>query len=103
MQVYGLGFEELYGLTIKRFWFLVNQLDRIEASDRLNQLELIASTAAQETYKAARDHYTKTVGQVYVWKPKAPVELKVDPGTGLDPEFDREGLRALKAKLSGGL
>jgi hypothetical protein len=102
MQTYGLSFEELYGLTIKRFWFLVNQVDRIEANDRLNQLEVLASATSGETYKAARERYTQTVGQVYVWKPVAPAEITFDPNT-IDPEFDRAGLRALKAKLSGGL
>lgn len=103
MQTYGMSFEELYGLTVKRFWFLVNQIDRLEANDRLRQLEMLASATAPEAYKAARESYQKTVGQVFVWKPVAPTEIKVDPNTGLDPEFDREGLRALKAKLSGGL
>lgn len=98
-----MGFEELYQTTIKRFWFLVNQIDRIEAEARLNQLDMLASATAHDAYKAAHERYKKTVGQVYVWRPVAPVELKVDPDTGLDPEFDREGLRALKAKLSGGL
>lgn len=36
-------------------------------------------------------------GQIYVWKPaEMPSEIRIDPVTGLDPEFDREGLNRLR-------
>lgn len=88
------------GLGLKRFWFLVNQIDRIEAAGRLNHIEMLASVTSEKTYAAAREDYKSKVGKIFVWTPATPKELVVDPETGLDPEFDRAALRALKAKIA---
>lgn len=88
------------GLSLKRFWFLSSQIDRLKAEDDLRQFQLLASVASIETYKQMLDHLKSEMGQIYVWQPKnVPAEIRIDPETGLDPEFDREGLRALKRKL----
>ncbi|MGV1754829.1 hypothetical protein [Agrobacterium sp. CG674] len=97
-----MSVNDLMALSVKRFWFLANQIDRIEAADRLNQMEMLASVTSQEGYKMVSEKLVKTVGQVYVWKPHTPKVLVVDPDTGLDPEFDRAGLQALKARVSSG-
>lgn len=95
-----MSFDELMSLSIKRFWFLSNQIDRIRAEKDLRQLQMLGSATSQEAYKAAHDHLRDQAGQVYVWQPVAPKEIKIDPDTGLDPEFDRAGLQALKARHS---
>jgi len=96
-----MSFDELLNLSLKRFWFLSNQIDRLRAKKDLRQLQLLASVTSVESYKAATEFLEKQVGQVYVWKPKnVPPVIQIDPETGLDPEFDREGLRALKRKLA---
>lgn len=86
-------------LPIKRFWFLVNQVDRIRAERDLRQLALMASVTTAEGYSASFEGLTKQQGTIYVWSPvPPPSEIRIDPDTGLDPEFDRAGLQALKAK-----
>jgi len=87
-------------LPIKRFWFLSNQVERLRAEKDQRQLQLLASVTTQEGFKTANENLKKEIGTVYVWTPKVDTEIKIDPKTGLDPEFDREGLRALKARLA---
>jgi hypothetical protein len=102
MKEYGTSFEDLLMITPRRFWFLHNQLDRIKAQEHVFQLQLLGSVQSGEAYEAAMKNLNATVGQVFYYDEpaSAPVELKIDPHTGLDPEFDREGLRALKARHS---
>ena len=85
-------------LPIKKFWFLSNQVDRIRAERDLRQLQMLGSVTSLEGYKLATDHLNSQIGQVYVWTPKAPGEIKINPETGLDAELDRAGLNKLKAK-----
>ena len=100
---YSLSFDELMDLSIRRFWFIANMIERIRAEKDLRQIQLMASVGSPEAYKAARDFLLDQMGQIYVLEVgEAPVEIKIDPKTGLDPEFDREGLRSLKMKLSAG-
>jgi hypothetical protein len=101
LQEYGLGFNELMSLPIKRFWFLSNQIERLRAEKDQRQLQLLASVTTQDGFKAANENLKQAIGKVYVWTPKVNTEIRIDPKTGLDPEFDREGLRALKARLAG--
>ncbi len=90
-------------LSIKRFWFIANMIERLRAEKDLRQIQLLASVGSPEAYKAARAFLQEQAGQIYVLEgPSAPVEIKIDPQTGLDPEFDREGLRALKMKIQAG-
>jgi hypothetical protein len=43
-------------------------------------------------------HYQSQIGEIYVWTRNKATEMRIDD-EGMDPEFDIEGLRALKAKL----
>ncbi|OWZ90347.1 hypothetical protein B9J07_27550 [Sinorhizobium sp. LM21] len=100
---YSLSFDELMNLSIRRFWFIANMIERLRAEKDLRQIQLMASVGSPEAYKSAREFLQEQMGQIYVLDaPEAPVEFKVDPKTGLDPEFDREGLRALKMRISSG-
>lgn len=87
-------------MPLKKFWFLSNQVDRIRAERDLRQIQLLASVGSVEAYKNATDYLKDQAGTIYVWEPEAPAEITLDPETGLDVEFDREGLRALKAGLA---
>lgn len=77
-----------------------NQVDRLRSERDLRQIQLLASVGSAEAYKHASEYLQGQTGKVYVWEMKAPTEIVVDPNTGLDPEFDREGLRALKMKIA---
>jgi hypothetical protein len=98
MQTFSMSFEDVLTLTPRRFWFLLNQIDRLRAEEQLLHLQILAAAGSGDGYKTALDGLTQQMGQIYVWEATIPVEFKVDPATGLDPEFDREGLRALKAR-----
>lgn len=87
-------------LPIRRFWFLSNQVERLRAEKDQRRLQLLASVTTQDGFKAANDQLKDEIGTVYVWTPKVDTEIRIDPNTGLDPEFDKEGLRALKARLA---
>lgn len=97
LKTYGLSFQEVLDLKLNRFWFLVNQADRIRAEEDLRQLNLLGSAQSGEAYEKAVEALSQMTGQIYVWKPaEMPSEIRIDPQTGLDPEFDREGLRRLR-------
>lgn len=88
----------------KHFWVLSNQIDRLRAEEDLRQIHLLVSVGSQEAYKSTTDHLQSQIGQVYVWKKESPGTLVLNPDNGeeMDPAFDREGLRKLKAKLMAG-
>ena len=92
-----MAFDAVLNLPLKRFWFLVNQIDRLRAEENLRQLQLLGSTGDGEALKLANESLVDELGQVFVWEDTSPKEVRIAPDTGLDPEFDREGLRALKA------
>jgi hypothetical protein len=99
----GYTIETLMEVPIKQFWFIANMIERIRAEKDLRHIQLLASVGSVEGYTAARDFLKEQAGEIYVMEgPTAPVQFKIDPQTGLDPEFDREGLRALKMKISAG-
>ena len=91
-------------LTPRQFWFLVNQINRLRAEDDLRRLQVMGAVNTSEAYEQAVENLQKTVGEIYIWEPSHLTdELVLDPDTGLDPEFDREGLRQLKAQMEAGL
>lgn len=96
-----MSWDDLLHAPIRRFWFLLNQIDRLRSDAAIEQLHLMASVGSAEAYKSAIDHLKQEIGQVYVWE--TPVtSIVVENESELDPEFDRAGLAALKARLSGG-
>lgn len=97
MNFYAMGFDELLRTPLKRFWFLLAQIDRIKAEDDLRMVHVIASANTAEAYDAASQHFSKQLGEVFVFEKV--IAPKIDAVTGLDPEFDRAGLHALKATL----
>lgn len=99
-----MGFDEVLRLPYKRFWFLLAQVSRFEAEEDLRLIRTGASVTSEESYKSASKHFEGILGEIYVRDRTEPVVMKVpeiDPETGLDPEFDRAGLHALKARFLG--
>jgi hypothetical protein len=102
MAEYGFSVDQVLELTVKRFWFISNMIDRIRAEKDLRQIQLMASVGSKEAYEAAFKSLNSQAGEVFVLEKEIPTEIRIDPKTGLDPEFDREGLRALKMKIAAG-
>lgn len=102
MAEYRYSVDEVLDLTIKRFWFISNMIDRLRAEKDLRRIQLMASVGSKEPYEKAFNTLNNQVGQIFVLEQEAPKEIRIDPKTGLDPEFDREGLRALKMKIAAG-
>lgn len=98
MREFGYRFDELLNLGIHRFWFLVATVERLRAEEDLRQIDLMMSVAGGETVKKQVELLQQEMGIVYEWTKPDPTVLRVDPETGLDPEFDRAGLHSLKGK-----
>lgn len=97
-----MGFDEVLRLSYKRFWFLLAQIARFEAEEDLRLIRTGVSSTSAESYEAANKHFEGILGEIYTRDRTEPVVMKVsqiDPETGLDPEFDRAGLHALKAQF----
>lgn len=92
--------DELMELDLKRFWFLVNQVDRLRAESDIRMLQLLGSVTSEETFNQATKNLRDELGQIYVWKETESVEFRIDPNTGRDPEFDRSGFDSLRALTS---
>lgn len=101
-----MSYKDVMALRPRLFWFLVNQIERLRAEDALRQIEIKLALESAEAYEKTKERLINQVGQIYVWEPEAPVQQKIDAvdttEEGLDPEFDREGLRALKARIAAG-
>lgn len=85
-------------MPIRRFWFMSNMVERLWAERDLRQIQLMAAVGSSEGFKTAIESLQKERGIIYVWEQTAPEVLKLDPKTGLDPEFNRSALHALRRK-----
>lgn len=103
MREFGLSIDQVLVMQPRRFWFLSNQIDKLRAEEGYQQLQILAAVSDAETFKLASENLKERMGQIFVWDEPIPSEFAVDPETGLDPEFDREGLQALRQKMLGGL
>lgn len=86
-------------MPLKRFWFYSRQVDRLAAEESLRMLNLLASATSGEAYSQTVEKLQQQMGQIYVSQPTAQSLAVVDEN-GLDPEFDKASLLALKAKLA---
>jgi hypothetical protein len=102
MAEYRYSVDEVLDLTVRRFWFISNMIDRLRAEKDLRQIQLFASVGAKEAYEKVFNALNDQAGQVYVLEKEVPAEIRIDPNTGLDSDFDREGLRALKMQIAAG-
>lgn len=95
-----MAFDAVLDTPLKRFWFLVNQIDRLKAEENLRLLQVTGAANDAEAIQIALENLKNEMGQVFVWEEQAPSEIRIDPETDTDPEFDKGGLERLKA-LSG--
>lgn len=97
MATYSSSFEELRNLGLRRFWFLANQVDRIQAENDLRQAQLLGAVTSQEGYTQLFAALSKRMGEIIVSKP---VSQTYDPADDeMDPAFERAKFAALKAKI----
>ena len=80
---------------MRRFWFLLNQANRLNAEANLAMLSLVTASTSGEGFKAAYEILSSEVGSVYIWDGDHSVVIDLDKD-GRDPDFDRAGLHALK-------
>lgn len=99
LREFRTGCDDLLRMPLKRFWFLLAQVERLRSEENLRTIGVLASATSPEGYKNAVEFYEKEVGEIYVWVKNTSSEFRIDPDTGLDPEFDRGALHALKARL----
>lgn len=94
MREFGWSFRETLALTPRRFWFLVNQIQRLRAEEALMQIRvLLGANSNQEGLERTIDALQDQMSEVFVWAP-VPPDLNLTE-EGLDPEFDRAGLQGL--------
>lgn len=93
-----MGLDEVLDLRLRRFWFLVNTADRLKAEEDIRLLQIFGSAQSEKGFEEAQKALRAEMGQqVFVWEEKTRDEMRIVPDNGLDPEFDRKGLQALKA------
>ncbi|QIG69083.1 hypothetical protein EVB78_050 [Rhizobium phage RHph_N1_15] len=98
MAVYGYRRKELLQETIKHFWFLHKQADRMRAADDLRTLHLLAGVTSQEGVTKLQERLSEQAGEIYVFQPVAPTLVISDP-TEPDPTFERGKLESLRASI----
>lgn len=94
LREFGFTWDELAKLSIKKFWFLNRSIDRLRSEEDLRRIQLMASVGSSEAYSSALNSLQTQMGTIAVMEDKRTV-LVLDEN-GMDPEFDRAGLRALK-------
>lgn len=82
-------------MPVKRFWFYNKQVDRLAAEEDLRMINLLASVTSGEAYGKAIDNLRKQMGEIHVIVPVA----RTFNADEIDPEFERDKLRALKMKI----
>jgi hypothetical protein len=99
VREYRIDLGSLLDMPKRHFMWLYAMMPRVRADQSLSLLRaLIASQSTEEGLKAAVQDWESERGLVYHGVQPAPMTLRFDDDTTLDPEFDREGLRALKIK-----
>lgn len=67
----------------------------------MEQLHILGTQGSEEAFKKAQEVLDERIGQVKIWEKSHPSTIRVeDLGDGLDPEFDREALQAMKKRLA---
>lgn len=74
-------------------------IDRIRAETDLRQLRLLAGVTSSEQFENVTKALQAELGRTFEFDEAAKFEVEIDPNTGLDKNFDREGLQALKNSL----
>lgn len=97
MGFYSMSISSVLALPKRTFFWMLRQAERLEADSNRRQLQLLLAVQSAEGVDKAFEMLNEDVGTVYEWGKYIPPAFDVND-EGLDPEFDRSGLRALKAK-----
>lgn len=62
---------------------------------------VLACSQDAESFKTMSEGLEKQIGQIYIWEPVIPDEMREDFVTTPDPAFDRAALNRLKARMTG--
>jgi hypothetical protein len=92
ISFYTLGYEEGMRLPIKAFWFMSNNITRIEADQDLRRLHVAISAQHAEGSKTLAESLSDRVGTVV--KMRIPMQFS--------PERDQEGFNKLRDIQFGG-
>lgn len=93
-----MSLRDVLGLPKRQFFWLQRQADRLEADADRRHLHILLAMASSEGVEQGLKALQQEVGVIYEWGKFIPPAINLTDDDGLDPEFDRAGLRALKAK-----
>lgn len=69
MSFYQMKFEDVLSIPISRFWFLSDNMERIEAEKNISLLTTIACSRHSESMESRMDNLKQSLGQVVIRKP----------------------------------
>lgn len=100
MRFYSMSLSEALSLPARHFFWLWTQADRVEAQEAIQQIQILLCVNDQEALDAAMETLRNTRGVTEIYQVEHPrtVEISTENDGELDPEFDRQALRALKAR-----
>jgi hypothetical protein len=97
VEKFHFSHDDMLKMPMRRFWFYLKQVDRINAEEDLRLLRLLAAAHSGETIEQVTKDLNQVMGRIYVYEPKAK-SFEVEDENAMDPNFDRAGLHALKGK-----
>lgn len=86
-------------MPVPLFWLYSRTLDRLRAESDLRQIQVLASVTSKELYDSVVKKLTEELGKTVEIDTAEKFKVVIDPNTGTDVNFDREGLKALKDSL----
>lgn len=90
-------------MSSRHFYWMYSQIDRVEAHEDLRMIRVMAAANTdQESFSKVLSSMVEQMGEVEVFETVTPAAEQRDWNENeLDPDFDREGLRRLKARHNG--
>lgn len=100
VREFHIPISSLLAMPKKHFFWLYAMMPRVRAERDLMMLRVMrVSQADQEGFEKITQEIQSEMGVIYERQFQTPKIVKIEEcDEGLDPEFDREGLRALKIK-----
>jgi hypothetical protein len=98
---YSMPVNSVLALNKSVFFWMLRQSERLEAEQDIRMLGLLAAVnGSKESFDGVWNRLQTKVGLVIEFGSRDSQEvMNIDaPDDGLDPEFDRAALRALKAR-----
>jgi hypothetical protein len=96
-----MTYQDLLELSMRRFWYLNKQVDRLRAEEALWQMRILASVTTPESFEKESERFSSAVGEIAVFAPVTQ-HLVMDDPNAPDPEFDRAAFESLRQKLLEG-